>query len=155
MEHFTELNNCKTLTYIHLKMLLNFWQRLPVKYILWLSLQIWKDTTSINFSGRAEDSPGLISGGRKGLTISLAPPPNTAAHMRLLRGWAASRKSSFPECVPSPWISRLRYTATTASHNMTFRRMWSSPWAHASRLIRDDTPKIEKTCTMRQLKRKN
>lgn len=51
--------------------------------------------------------PGGASG-LFGLIMTLAPPPKTAAHTRLLRGCAARRKSSLLLCVPRPCMSSAR-----------------------------------------------
>lgn len=56
--------------------------------------------TTVNLPG---GSSGLF-----GLIMTLAPPPKTAAHMRLLRGCAARRKSSLLLWVPRPWMSNER-----------------------------------------------
>lgn len=89
---------------------------------------------------RGSSAPGMFSECRRGLTSSFTPPPKTAAHMRLLRGCAASRNSSLHELVASAWIRRLRYTATTASHSRMFNFGWSSSWAELKRLISELTP---------------
>ena len=55
-----------------------------------------------------------------------APPPNTADHIFSFRGWATIRNSSLLECVASPWMNRLRYTAVRISQSKTVSPDWAS-----------------------------